>query len=83
MSDVLLSELNTAFLLLLILPDLLIDGIQLLLQHEGKCLSIWVTTGRQHVPWAEHGLTVIIIQLWELCVAAHQVWAAASKARRL
>lgn len=30
-------------------PDLLVDGVQLLLQHHGQCLGVRVAAGRQQV----------------------------------
>lgn len=41
-------------------PDLIVDSIQLLLQHEGECLGVGLSGRGQQVHRAEDGLAVVL-----------------------
>ena len=57
----LLRPLLGALLLLLDQPDLVVDGVQLLLQHAGQGLGVRLTPGREEV--GQDGLTVISVSV--------------------
>lgn len=58
------------------LPDLLVDGIQLLLEHHGQGLGIRVPTRGEHIHGAEERLAVIFIHIGDLRVTVKGVNAA-------
>lgn len=54
-------------------PDLLVDGVQLLLQHHGQGLCIGVAAGRQQVHRAEQRFPVVVVDVRHLRVALEVV----------
>lgn len=52
----------------MVIPDLLVDGIQLLLKHHGQSLGIGMATWRQQVHGAEKCFPIIIVDVRHLSV---------------
>lgn len=55
------------------LPNLLVDGVQLLLQHHGQRLCVGVAAGWEQVHGAEQRFPVVVIDVRHLCVALEVV----------
>lgn len=54
-------------------PDLLVDGVQLLLEHHGQRLCVGVAAGRQQVHGAEQRLPVVVVDVGHFRVALEVV----------
>lgn len=54
-------------------PDLLVDCVQLLLQHHGQGLCVGVAAGREQVHGAEQRFPVVVVDVRHLRVALEVV----------
>lgn len=54
-------------------PDLLVDCVQLLLQHHGQGLCVRVAAGREQVHGAEQRFPVVVVDVRHLRVALEVV----------
>lgn len=54
-------------------PNLLVDGVQLLLQHHGQGLCVGVAAGREQVHGAEQRFPVVVVDVGHLGVALEVV----------
>lgn len=63
-------------------PNLLVDGIQLLLEHHGQSLCIGVAAGGEKVHGAKQRLPVVVVDVRHLGVALKVVASQNSKLLR-
>lgn len=55
------------------LPNLLVDGVQLLLQHHRQGLCVGVAAGGEQVHGAEQGFSVVVVDVRHFRVALEGV----------